>query len=96
MISQAATGYGIDPATGHMQPHGQSQVYHDSHHLHHQVRKVYTVIKVFLVSNLRFVQTIVWGMCQVMLECKRLIKQSLINLLLLFTRQEGSMNCLTQ
>lgn len=55
VISQAATGYGIDPATGHMQPHGQSQVYHDSHHLHHQVRKVYTVIKVFLVSNLRFI-----------------------------------------
>lgn len=38
VISQAATGYGIDPATGHMQPHGQSQVYHDSHHLHHQAR----------------------------------------------------------
>ena len=55
MISQAATGYGIDPATGHMQPHGQSQVYHDSHHLHHQVRKIYIVIKVFLVSNLRFI-----------------------------------------
>lgn len=36
VISQAATGY-IDPATGHMQPHGQGQVYHEPHHLHHQV-----------------------------------------------------------
>ncbi|XP_078380724.1 pre-B-cell leukemia transcription factor 1-like isoform X2 [Oculina patagonica] len=37
VISQAATGY-IDPATGHMQPHGQGQVYHEPHHLHHQAR----------------------------------------------------------
>ena len=36
VISQAATGY-IDPATGHMQPHRQGQVYHEPHHLHHQV-----------------------------------------------------------
>lgn len=35
VISQAATGY-IDPATGHMQPHSQGQVYHEPHHLHHQ------------------------------------------------------------
>lgn len=38
VISQAATGYGIDPATGHMPPHGQGQVYHEPHHLHHQAR----------------------------------------------------------
>ena len=46
VISQAATGY-IDPATGHMQAHNQGQVYHEPHHLHHQVRLVFydTILK---------------------------------------------------
>lgn len=37
VISQAATGY-LDSGAGQMQPHSQGQVYHDQHHLHHQVR----------------------------------------------------------